>query len=279
MGQVFTWKEIVRKRVPQLGDFAIAIGEARSLFERKDVIVGAIVCGSVTRGDHNVRSDVDCFVLYDHEREHEAFTVIQTATSASAHRRVPLVCIPCDTLLSGTYMHHIGGSFLWHLQKAVEMGGLLKGDPLQLVTDLRSRQEEAESYLRVKMYNLQESWGMIRTFSEERIASYLKKLLEAPVHIARKMLAHQGLLSGDSKQQVCARYEEHMDTALSEKLEKLVGLDTRYSEELRAQLERPDEKKYRRTCDAILTKSEDVLSFVRANAMYLDAMRLVATTR
>jgi len=272
MGQVFTWKEIVRKRVPRLEDFTIAIEEARELFEKKDVIVGAVVCGSVTRGDHNVRSDVDCFVLYDHSREHEAFAVIQTATSSAARRRVPLVCIPCDTLLSETHMHHIGGSFFWHLQKAVETGGLLKGDPLRLVTGLRSRQEEAESYLRVKMYNLQESWGMVQTFSEERMASYLKKLLEAPVHIARKTLEHQGLLSGDSKQQIRIRYGEHMDAVLSLQLEKLVELDARYSEELRMQLECPDEKRYRQMLDSILMRSEDVLSFVRANAMFLVAM-------
>ncbi len=270
MGKVFTWKEVVRKRVPQPDDFVLTIDNLRKAFVPEESIIGAIAFGSAVRGDCNLRSDIDCFVLYDHAREHEAFGVIQSVTAMANLRRVPLTCVPCDTLVSATHMHHIGSSLREHLEVSGRAGGLLKGDPLRHIASVRPHEEEVEEYLRFKLYGIQEAFGESQTFSEEKLASYLKKLLEAPMHVARKVLAHRGLLEGDSKAEVCIFYRK-MDYALSDHLERLVSLDALYTEELREQLRCPHEKGYRMMLQKILSNSEDVLSFVRANSMFLAA--------
>lgn len=274
MGQVLSWESVSCGHVPKLEDFPWVIKEVREVIARDISIIGALVCGSVTRGDHNLRSDIDLFVLYDHTRQHEAFRIMQASSFLAASRCVPLTCIPCDDLIAQTRMHHVGGSFLRHLERSIEAGGLLKGDPLGSLARSVSEKDELESYLRMKMYNLQEAWGLMQTFSEERLISYLKKLLEAPIHVARKVLAHQGLLSGDSKSYIRAQYREVMDWILIEQLEELIKMDARYTEELVAQLDIPDEERYRQMLDSILMRSEKFLSFIRANLAFI-----AATTR
>lgn len=274
MGQVLSFESVSRGRVPKLEDFSWVIKEGREALAKESSIIGALVCGSVTRGDHNLRSDIDLFVLYDHTKQHEAFRIMQTMSFLAASRHVPLTCIPCDDLIAKTRMHHVGGSFLRHLERSIEAGGLLKGDPLGSLARSVSEKDELESYLRMKMYNLQEAWGLAQTFSEERLLSYLKKLLEAPMHVARKVLSHQSLLSGDSKSYIRAQYHEVMSWILSDRFEGLINMDVRYTEELVAQLDMPDEERYRQMLDSILSRSGDVISFIRANAMFI-----VATTR
>lgn len=274
MGKVFTWKEVVRKRVPRPEDFRLVIDEARGFFAGEESIVGAAVFGSVIRGDCNIRSDVDCFVLYDHTQEREAFRVLQSVTAVASLHRVPLTCIPCDTLLAATHMHHIGSSLRRHLGKSMRIGGLLKGDPLRHIVGVRSSEKEVEEYLRFKLYGIQEAFGEVRTFSEEKFVSYLKKMLEAPVHVARKVLEHQGLLDGDSKREVLASYVKHMERGLSDQLRSLVMLDTLYTTVLLQQLEHPDESDYRVFLQVLLSNSENVIAFIRANSMFL-----VATAR
>ena len=274
MGKVFTWKEVVRKRVPQLEDFVLTIDLLRKAFAPEGSIVGAVAFGSAVRGDYDLRSDIDCFVLYDRAQEYEAFEVMQSVTMMANLRRVPLTCVPCDTLVSATRMHHIGSSLRKHLEVSSRIGGLLKGDPLRHIANVRSREEEVEEYLRFKLYGIQEASGAARTFSEERFVSYLKKLLEAPMHVARKVLVHRKLLEGDSKREVFASYVKYMGRELSDHLERLISLDALYTEELREQLRCPHEKGYRMMLQKISSGSEDVISFVRANSMFL-----VATAR
>jgi predicted nucleotidyltransferase len=269
MGQVFTWGEVRDNRVPRLADFGKVVDRLRSLVLSEDAILGVVACGSTVRGDYTVRSDIDCFVLYDHGRQSEAFAWMQKATLMAKERHVPLVCIPCDTLLAGTRMHHVGHSFYRHLKRSAETGGLLKGDPLGQLAHSVSEEEELEAYLRVKMYNLQESWGLARTFSEERRASYLKKVLEAPMHIARKTLAYQAALAQDSKAYIVSRYREVMPRAMAGQLESLVELDASYTRELFSHRRVPRKPEYERLLSSIVARSEEVISFVRANLAFV----------
>lgn len=269
MGKVFTWEEVRNGHIPLLQDFDSAIKAFRMALALEDSITGALVCGSVTRGDHTVRSDIDCFVLYDHKRETEAFAFMQASTEAAKLMHVPLGCVPCDSLLITTRMHHLGQSFMWHLEKSSQAGGILKGDPLKAVAKSISKEEELEAYLRVKMYNLQEALSKARIFSDERMASFLQKLLEAPMHTARKTLAHMDHLAGDSKSQIRRLYRERMPSVMADQLERLVELDASYSAGLYEQIERPQEDAYRRLLGSVFARSEDVLAFIRANLMFL----------
>lgn len=271
MGQVFTVNDICCGRIPRLGDFPLVIQEVREAVMMEDSIVGALVCGSIIRGDHTIRSDIDLFVLYDEKRQHDAFRFMQMAALTAARRHIPLTCIPCDTLLAKTGMHHCGSSFLCHLQRSVAAGGLLKGDPLKEFADSLPEKEDLKSYLRVKMYTLQESWGVSLTFSGERLAVYLKKLLEAPMHIARKTLAYQGVLGDDSKTYIRSRYRQVMPRTMSDRLEQLIALDTQYTNELITQSNHPDKRTYQRILKSILLESGEVLEFVRANLLFVEA--------
>lgn len=269
MGQVFTWDALQRGHVPRLESFVEVVETLRRELSDVSSIPGALVCGSVVRGDHTIRSDIDCFVIYEEAQEHEAFEYMQQATAFAASKYVPLGFIPCDTLLAKTRMHHVGGSFLRHLEKSVEAGGLLKGNPLaEVVHSLRER-DELEAYLRVKMYNLQEAWSQVRTFSDERTASYLKKLLEAPLHIARKTLAHIEPLSRDSKSYIQNRYRGVMPRELSLQLDYLVSKDEIYTLELKRAVNAPKEESYRQLLEHLVGQSETVLQFIRSNLAFV----------
>jgi predicted nucleotidyltransferase len=265
MGQVFTWDAVRRGHVPQLESFDRVIDSLRREITTVPSIVGAIVCGSVTRGDHTVRSDIDCFVLYDHRHDRAVFSYMQEASDHAAAQHVPLNFIPCDTLLAETRMHHIGISFAQHLQKSIDAGGLLKGNPLALITPSIHVRDELESYMRKKMHTLQENWSQISTFSEERVASYLRKLLEAPLHIARKVLAHREPLSLDSKAYIRKRYRSSMPVDLVSRLDYLIAADEWYTDELYKALAHPNRHAYRSVLTKLVDLSPRVLRFVRSN--------------
>jgi len=268
MGMIFSWSDVLAGKVPSLESFTWAVENAREMFAKDEAIVGAIVCGSVIRGDHNRRSDVDVFVLYDPELQEEAFRCMQVITRESFGRYVPLACLPCDTRVATTRMHHAGASFRQHLERSAAAGGLLKGKPLAFLADSVPDKLELESYLRVKFYNLQEAWSTAVTFSEERRMSYLKKLIEAPMHVARKVLAHRGLLDGDSKMRIRELYHEHVPK-LACQFEGFVKLDEFYSAELEGQLKEPDARAYFRLLNTIGFSSEGILDFIRDNLVFV----------
>lgn len=269
MGQVFTWEAVRQGHIPQLDSFTEVVDTLRKEIAGEPSIIGALVCGSVIRGDHTIRSDIDCFVVYDHEQEYEAFRYMQQATSRAAQLHVPLGFIPCDMLLAGTRMHHVGISFRRHLEKSIDAGGLLKGDPLKYFTHSLLVEDELESYLRVKMYNLQEAWGQIDTFSEERVVAYLRKLLEAPLHVARKTLAHREPLPVDSKVYIRQHYRLTMPEEMATQLDFLIDMDAWYSHELVSAIRTLDEESYRSTIEHLRTASGRVLAFVRSNLAFI----------
>lgn len=272
MGQVFTWEDVLRKRIPTLNAFDDVLAGLREVLQEIESISGAIICGSVLRREHTVRSDIDCFVLYDHERELEAMVYMRAALMSAFDMHVPLSFITCDTLIGSTRMHHVGTSFMRHLQRSVEAGGLLKGNPLEHIVPSIPVRDELESYLRMKMYNLQEAWTQADTFSPEREAAYLKKLTEAPVHVARKVLAILEPLEGDSKSYIKARYRELLPKELADQLESLIQMDEDYTHLLSEAYEYSWEQlDYQQYLAGMMSRTTDVLSFIRSNLAFVAA--------
>lgn len=269
MGQIFTWDAIVRRQIPEHKDFVSVLTDLKQSLEKESSVVGAVVCGSVTRSDADLRSDLDCFLLYDAERERDAFVCMQKAALRAHKKHVPLVFIPCDTIIAGTNLHHVGESFRRHLERSVLAGGTIKDNPLQYVAPGVSEKEEFEGYLRVKLYTMQEAWGVVRTFSEERKAAHLKKVFEAPIHIARKMLAYMGELKDDSKATVRTRYMELMPQNLAEVLRHLVRINNEYTTELKRQVQHPHEARYAAMLSNMLVETETLIHFLRLNLLHL----------
>ncbi len=273
MGQVFTWEAVKENRIPDPHSFHKVAEELQYSAAKEGSILGLILCGSAVYGEHTVRSDLDCFALYDVDREADAFRYMKELTSWSAQLHVPLAFIPCDSQLAAAGMHHVGESFRQHIEKTSRAGGILKGNPLPLVVGGTSSQEEIESYLRVKMYNLQEAWSQSSAFSEERMASFLKKLLEAPVHVARKVLAYGEVLESDSKSYILQRYGERLPVRLSEHLNLLAELDKRYTRWLAEKPAEPNKAEYGEVLNSVAISSEKVLAFIRENLLHLAAAR------
>jgi hypothetical protein len=185
-------------------------------------------------------------------------------------RYVPLVFVPCDIAIARTRFHHMGGSFVRHLEASAAAGGILKGDLTSYLAPGAQEMEELEGYLRVKFYNLQERYALVGSMGEQERAAFLQKVLEAPLHVARKVLAHQRRLHDDSKQAVIREYQSLAQlTSLNTLFRRLVALDGGYTTELQQQITCPNRGTYEHYLDCIQSETPTLLHFIRGNIQRL----------
>ena len=270
VGQVFTWEVLSSGKVPQEESFRVVMEKLRATLGAESSVVSALLFGSVVRGDSNIRSDIDCGVIYETEQEPAAVAAMHSVDRLACSLHVPINFVPCDTVLASTRLHHLGTSFTQHLQTSIAAGGLIKGDFLGFLAPTLPTQLEVETYIEAKMYKLQESYAQMASFSDERLAVFLKKVLEAPMHVARKMLVHGDLLRGDSKVKVHERYLQVMPQHLGEQLFSLVLTDAWYSEELATQRLFLNEARYEKAIDHLKRNVPHVLRFLRSNILLLN---------
>lgn len=273
MGQVFTWDAIRAERIPKQESFQHVVEDLRGTLAAEPSVASALLFGSVLRGDSNIRSDVDCVVIYHTGQEGQARSILHAINRRAHAEHVPINYTPCDTVLARTRLHHLGNSFITHLQASIDAGGLIKGNLVDLLAPTIPATQEIESYIKMKMYTVQESLMEMTSFSEERLAAFLKKALEAPTHVARKMLIYEGALRGDSKRDVRESYREVMPGHLSEQLEYLLAVDAWYSEKLQCQMNDPDKRLYADTLTMLEADLPHVLGFLRANILRLNDVR------
>ncbi|MCA9362287.1 hypothetical protein KC906_02840, partial [Candidatus Kaiserbacteria bacterium] len=123
MGRVFTWEEVCRRHVPTERSFEMVMSYLQKALADATVagiVQGAVVCGSVGRGDgDDLRRDLDCFVVYEYERRAEAVAVLQAATAIAKQFFVELAIIPANSQIVSTSLHHFGPAFLEHLEWSV----------------------------------------------------------------------------------------------------------------------------------------------------------------
>lgn len=273
MGEVFTWDAVQSGRIPEKRSFRHVAEAVQSRLSSEPSVASMLLFGSVVRGDFDIRSDIDCVVIYETQEEGRAMGIMHEIDQMAHALHVPINFTPCDTVLARTRLHHLGMSFIRHLQASIEAGGLIKGNPVDLIAPTIPASQEIESYIKMKMYSIQESLAQMTTFSEERQAAFLKKALEASTHVARKMLIYEGTLRGDSKREVQEWYRETMPGALSEQCDRLIRLDRQYTENLKAQLENPNEGMYREALGKLESQLPRVLEFLRSNIIRLDAIQ------
>ncbi len=273
MGQVLTWDAIQAGRIPKKESFHQVAAPLREVLSVEPSVVSALLFGSVVRGDFNIRSDIDCVVIYETEQQTWAMNAMHEVGRAAHALHVPINFAPCDTVVAKTHLHHFGGEFIRHLQASMDTGGLIKGNLVDLLAPTIPAKQEIESYLRVKMYNMTRSLAEMVSFSEERMAAFLKKALEASTHVARKMLIYEGNMRGDSKRDVRERYRETMPSALSRQFDHLLAMDSMYSTHLRLQVDQPDQGSYLEALGRLQAELPRVLEFLRSNILRLDAVR------
>jgi predicted nucleotidyltransferase len=270
MGQVFTWDSIQAGRVPKLESFQRVAADLRETLSSEPTVVSALFFGSVIRGDFNIRSDIDCVVLYDTGGQNSAMGAMHHVDRMAHSLYVPINYTPCDTALARTRFHALGVAFVRHLQAAIDAGGLIKGNLVDLLAPTAPVEQELESYISRKMYSLQAALAQMASFDEKELARFFRKAFEAPMHIARKMLIYEGTLEGDSKQDVRERYRETMPTHLGEQFDYLLSVDSWYNLELESQLGNPDEDQYVATLSSLQSELPKVLEFLRANIRRLN---------
>lgn len=269
MGIVYTWDDVREGHIPTLNSFDLVAQQLRQTLASHEAIESAVICGSVLRRDHNVRSDIDCVVLYDADQEWSAIQIMQQIGKDAASLHVPVNFVPVDTHLAASSMHQLGRSFAQHIKSAVDAGGLVKGCLPDGLAVTQAVPDEVRSYIRAKAYNLEEGWSSFSIFSQERKAAYLKKMLESPLHIARKILHFNGLMNGDSKSEVRDKYNEWADSTIKNLFEELLELDVWYTNQLEEQQNCSDETKYRECWETLIAGIPMAISFVRQNALKL----------
>lgn len=272
MGKVFTWSEIQSKAVPTAEGFRRTLDMLKNDLAHASSVKTAVICGSVVRGDHTLRSDIDCLVIYDAGRSRSSFAVMQELSMKAAKMFVPVTFIACGTDVAATRMHHLGPSFFEHIARSAHAGGVIKGWPVTVLQENRNKDVELEAYVRVKLYSLEEQCAEYPSKDPKERAHTLKKMLEAPVHVARKVLGRQSVLKGDSKAAIVQQYREEMSAELSAHLDALVSLDYEYTEVLGALLEKPDEAQHADFIGYIEEELPNILAFVKKNALHVASM-------
>jgi hypothetical protein len=271
VGKVFSWDEIKRKEVPDRADFSAVVGEIRQGLEAVEGVFGGVLCGSVLLGFSNQRSDIDCVVVYDPNKRREVATALQGINRMARGLHVPIEFIPLDWKIARTPLHHIRLSFVSHLQFAVDKGGLIKENPLPLLnleglTDL----EDVRSYLRNKLRSLDKGVVALPKMEPAELHKFLQKVLEAPVHIARKILWWKKAATPDeSKRTVSTHYSGIAGAEELKLFTKITDADAKYTTELLVQLRYPDKDQYSRAIGELKDLVWDTLEFVRLSALRL----------
>ncbi len=272
MGKIFSWQDVKQSRVPSTEDFSRVCESLREDLCASKAVDTAYVFGSVSRSDYNMRSDIDCVVLYDFALRHEAFVLMQDIVWNAAILNVPMQFVPCSVSLANTRFHHFGDAFRSFMEKALDEGSveLIKGKAL--FGDFVNGAEvsvEVESWLRAKLYSLEESWCLSRIASEKEGLHTLKKAMEAPVHAARKILALLEYGNFCAKNDVVDAYLQNMPESLGKSLKFLVSADQAYTAELRRQASTLDGVRYAEAIFRLEGVVPQVLDFLHENIKFL----------
>lgn len=182
---------------------------------------------------------------------------------------MPLSFIENDSRIVRTNMHHLGPSFIEHMAFSIRDGGLIKGRPLEMLAPSVPRRQGIEEYLRFKMHYLQSHWAAFPAASESDQVQFLQKLLEAPMHVARKVLSWRAPITGDSKRYILSEYVEHMSNSLGSRLLRLVKVDGEYSQELNRQLGELNHSDYATMLGYLTEQVPDILEFVTDNLLFI----------
>jgi hypothetical protein len=273
VGKIFTWPEVTHNQVPTLRDFDDTLGLIKAMVTGCQGVLGCLVLGSVVIGRHNRRSDLDLLYVYDVAREEEVRDCFQWICTQAADRCVPLDLIPVSNDVARQSPHHaLGPGFIHHLQRSACNGGVIKDNPLEFITHLEicSPVEDAGSYIGNKLYKLSSGLMSVHVQDEMSQCEFLQKVVDAPLHIARRHLFSAGVgLEDDTKPTVLELYRNFAPAYLYELLLEVIGVDRRYSVELEEMLSGCDAPTYASLLDEVWALAPRVVEFARANLLML----------
>lgn len=272
MGKVFSWDELVKGQTPKLESFGLVRNKIALELEKCPAIVGAVTCGSVLRGDHSIRSDFDCLVVYDGKSLSQLVELLQGLNNFSKQLYVPVEFIPLDIRLARC--PPIEYSFGLHLEWAARNGGCIKKNPIPMLTlDESDLEHEIRYYVRLKLSKLTKRWIKYPDSTPDERFRFLQKVLEAPVYIARKIIRWRriDISFDDSKRAIKRIFSEHFSESEFLRLfNEVVGGDTVYTEKLLQQFGNPDEAQYAEALAKIERVVPNVLEFLRLSTILVN---------
>lgn len=276
MGRVFTWEQVKASAVPSKQAFDDVGNSVRVAFTNQIGIHFATFIGSYARGTTNVRSDIDCLVVYEHKHHCQTVSTMQYLVIQAARQHIPLEFIPIDITVAATRGSHVGPSFLAHTARCSCAGATIQGSmPAFCHTGKYPLHEEIIGYLRMKLYRLEEDRIKYPSLDFTDRARALKRSLEAPIHVARKVLDLLGVhLTEDGQGIVRQGYQREIGSMgyqwLGDLLESLSSLDQEYLLLLNEILAGGGgERWYNKNLDNLFFTQKSSV-FVRENILLLD---------
>ena len=189
--RIYPREHFVEGRIPREADFKHALDKFEEdcilPFLGKEV-VGSFAYGSINRGDCNVASDIDYFMLISDEEHKER---IRNATSNALQKSnvyVQARVIHVDHARNG--LHRIDDSFRQHLGFTVSKYGFRGENPLEILSRSRVQFKDA---LQVSMglYLMKLNNGFCTApFTELDHLDFLKDIMEKPWHAMRVSIQH-----------------------------------------------------------------------------------------
>ncbi|MDP2651275.1 MAG: nucleotidyltransferase domain-containing protein [bacterium] len=278
MSKVFAWHEIwpiTRRAIPSIEDFHQTARDIREKLAQDGSIIGGILYGSAIWSTYSRRSDIDCIVLYWSEKRDSAFKTFREVSVLASDYDVPIDLYFVDTEIASASMHRITLSLTKHLEYAVNHGGLVRENPLPYLSfKPTSDEEEVVSYLSHKLGRLEREFAKISTIRMKgpEFYRFLQKVLEAPIHIARKMLWLEGVeMEDDSKDSVLHYYPSIASERELNLLKLVVKADRNYTRVLQSVLdEKLNHQQYSITLEELASVTAlHSLEFARLNVLRL----------
>ncbi len=271
MGRFFTTDEVLAKHVPTLGSFYSVVRDLKKTVLQDDQILAAMVYGSSAYGSQNIRSDIDCLIIYDWSQRPTATINALRRRAAVEHIQLNITCQ--DNKFTEPALTHIRPIFLDHLKK-VPQHMILKGDPLGFFHQgEQNRVADVLEYIRSK----------VRMFEELELVPdrhdytrKLQKMMDTPVHVARKILylICPERMTTDHKLYVGSMYSavEELPNEAGSLLRSILGIDAHYTRILEDTVRTEYSEYYDAHGEALLEvehQYDRCFEFVRSNGLYL----------
>ena len=268
MGKIFTWEEIVNRRIPKIESFKITERSLETELTNCQGVIGAIKVGSIVWDLHTVLSDIDCVIVYEKSKRSAVMKVLNSCKYKANQLFVPLELIPVDHISAKKGNHHLINTFLDGLSLFAKNGAIIKRNPLDLITvNQLTRVQETWVYITNKTRKIEKGMSAIESIGEAELTDFCTRVLNPPLHTARKVLRCLGVSfeNGDTKKHVVEEYKKIAPKKLVEILVEIIALNDRYFDQLNIQLTNPDKKKYTDLLLSITRKSWKVKYFLEGN--------------
>lgn len=273
MSRIFSLEELVKGAVPLPKDFSYSLEVVRKIMKKEATsLVAGLHFGSThpKRNDLDITSDIDVLIIYDGERKENAFTAMKAMADFAAHRHVPLQIIPFELHVAESGFHTVGEDFAHHLTWAARNGGVINNNPLEYLAPHRVRWD-AKSYIMGKLSSILKGYIRLRTMGEEEHRQFLRRALDVPAYLGRKVLWEMGeKLEIDSKTQVSEVYGQRVGGRAAQLFRRISEAKENYRKMVeRCRYGSVSERWYNGYLGFLDGRVEDVIELLEVNASIL----------